>query len=249
MDAIEITTNEGTPSLSTPQHVAPVVHMPRKVDGQNLPSASEASAIGASTTPTPPQKILVQASSAVSSIMNAATSSSGDAANWGDANDTPKKYNVLKQKFPDFSRAYSEDNPLLSGNESGKWEVEEENVMMKIAEDNAIEKLAECNLSDPVEEVMEMDYLLENIQGEEVNADDEAEGRGGTFETVLVKTKIYTVAELKEICKTINIPLSGNKTVLFQRIWDSGSVLIEKINDESFYYRKKNREVDLSLPR
>ncbi len=89
-----------------------------------------------------------------------------------------------------------------------------------------------------------MDYLLENIQGEEGNAEDEAKGRGGTFETVLVKTKTYTVAELKEVCKTINIPSSGNKTALFQQIRDLGSALIEQIN-----YRKKNREVDLSLPR
>jgi hypothetical protein len=100
----------------------------------------------------------VQASSAVLSITNAATSSSGDAANRDDANNTPKKLNVPKQKLPDFSCAYSGDNPLLSGNESGKWEVEEENVMMKIAEENAIEELATCNLSDPVEEVVEMDY-------------------------------------------------------------------------------------------
>ncbi len=191
----------------------------------------------------------MQASSTVLSILNAATSSSRGAANRDDTNNTPKKRNLPKQKFPDFSRAYSDDNPLLSGDESGKWEVEEENVMMKIAEENAIEELATCNLSDPVEEVAEMDYLLENIQGEKGNADDEAEGRGGTFETVLVKTKTYTVAELKEVCKAINIPLSGNKTALFQQIRDSGSDLIEQINDESFYYRKKNGEVDLSLPR
>jgi hypothetical protein len=247
-DAMEITLNEGTPALSTPQRVAPVVHMPVKGDGQNWPSASEASAIGASTTPKPTQRILVQASSAVSSITNVATSSSGGAANRDDANNTPKKRNVLKQKFPDFSCAYSDDNPFLSGDESGKWEVEEENVMMKIAEENAIEELTACNLSDPVEEVAEMDYLLENIQGEEGNADDEAKGRRGAFETVLVKTKTYTVAELKEVCKAINIPSSGNKTALFQRIQDSGSDLIEQINDKSFYYRKKNGEVDLSLP-
>jgi hypothetical protein len=248
-DTMEITLNKGTTALSTPQRVAPVVHMPGEGDGQNWPSASEASAIKAFTTPKLPQQILVQTSSAVLSITNAATSSSGDAVNRDDTNDTPKKRNILKQKFPDFSCAYRDNNPLLSGNESGKWEVEEENVMMKIAEENAIEELAACNLSDTVEEVAEMDYLLENIQGEEGNADDEAEGRGGTFETVLVKTKTYTAAELKEVCKAVNISSSGNKTVLFQRIRDSGSDLIERINDKSFYYRKKNGEVDLSLPR
>jgi hypothetical protein len=107
----------------------------------------------------------------VSSITNAATSSSGDAANGDDTNDTPRKCNVPKQKIPDFSRAYSDDHPHLSGDESGDWEVEEENVATKISEENVIEELAACTLSDPVEEVMEMDYLLENIEGEEGNAD------------------------------------------------------------------------------
>ena len=51
---MEIMSNEGMPTLSTPQRVAPVKHMPGEGDGQNWPSASEASAIGATTTPTPP---------------------------------------------------------------------------------------------------------------------------------------------------------------------------------------------------
>ena len=58
-------------------------------------------------------------------------------------------------------------------------EVEEENVAKKIAEENAIEELATCTMSDPVEKVTEMDYLLENIEGEEGNADEEAEEGGG----------------------------------------------------------------------
>ena len=90
-NVMETARNEGIPALSPLQPVAPVVHMPDKGDGQNRPSASDVSAIGASTTPTPPQQILVQAGSAVSSITNAATSSSGDAVNGDDTNDTPRK--------------------------------------------------------------------------------------------------------------------------------------------------------------
>ena len=176
---METTRNKGIPALPPLQRVAPVVHMPDEGDGQNRPSASDVSAIGASTTPTPPRQFLVQASSAVSSITNTATSSSGNTANGDDANDTPRKCNVPKRKFPDFSRAYSEDHSHLSGDESGDWEVEEENVTTKIAEENAIEELAACTLSDPVEEVTELDYLLENIEGEEGNADEEAKEGGG----------------------------------------------------------------------
>ncbi len=90
-DAMETARNEGVPALPPLQPDAPVVQMPDKGDGQNRPSASDVSAIGASKTPTPPQQILVQANSAVSSITNAATSSSGDAVNGDDANDTPRK--------------------------------------------------------------------------------------------------------------------------------------------------------------
>jgi len=90
-NTMETARNEGIPAFPPLQPVAPVVHMPDEGDGQNRPSAGDVSAIGASTTPTPPQRILVQAGSAVSSIMNAAASSSGDAVNGDDANDTPRK--------------------------------------------------------------------------------------------------------------------------------------------------------------
>jgi hypothetical protein len=80
--------------------------------------------------------------------MNAATSSSGNTANKDDANNTPRKCNIPKRNFPDFSCAYSDDHSHLSGNESGDWEVEEENVATKIAEENVIEELAACTLSD-----------------------------------------------------------------------------------------------------
>ena len=90
-DAMEIVPNEGIPALPPLQPVAPVVHMPDEGDGQNRPSASDVSAIGASTTPTPPQRILMLVDSAVLSITNAATSSSGDAVNGDAANDTPRK--------------------------------------------------------------------------------------------------------------------------------------------------------------
>jgi hypothetical protein len=90
-DTMETARNEGIRALSPLQRVAPVVHMPDEGDGQNRPSASDVSAIGASTTPTPPRRILVQAVSVISSITNAATSSSGNTANGDGANDTPRK--------------------------------------------------------------------------------------------------------------------------------------------------------------
>jgi hypothetical protein len=108
--------------------------------------------------PPPPQRILVpQASSAISSLTNPATSTTEDDAD----RDTPKKRNVPKRKFPDFSKAYSKENPFLSGDESDQWEAEEENIAAQVAMGNALEELAALELSDPVEEVTELDYLLE----------------------------------------------------------------------------------------
>ena len=163
-DAMEIVPNEGIPALPSLPGIAPLVHMPGAGDGQNWPSATEGSA-DAATTPTPPQRILVpQASSEISSLTNHATSTATE----DDADgDTPKKRNVPKRKFPDFSKAYSEENPFLSGDESDQWEAEEENIVAQVAMGNALKELAALELSDQVEEVTELDYLLE---GEERDA-------------------------------------------------------------------------------
>ena len=114
----------------------------------------------------PPTHILVpQASSTISSLTNHATSTATE----DDADgDTPKKRNVPKRKFPDFSKAYSKENPFLSGDESDQWEAEEENIVAQVAMGNALKELAALELSDQVEEVTELDYLLE---GEERDAD------------------------------------------------------------------------------
>ena len=103
----------------------------------------------------------MQAGSGVSSITNTVTASSDGAP----ADKTPKKGNGSKRKYPDFSRAHSKDNTLLLGDESGEWDDEVDNITAKIASENAMELLAALNMEDPVEEVTELDYLLENIEG------------------------------------------------------------------------------------
>ena len=67
------------------------------------------------------------------------------------------------------------------GDESGEWGKEVENIAERIAKANAMEQLAACTLTDLVEEVTELDYLLSNIgeDGDEGNSDEE-EG-GGAF--------------------------------------------------------------------
>jgi hypothetical protein len=117
------------------------------------------------------------------------------------------------------------------------------NIEEIIAVVNENEQLAASNLSDPVEEMTNLDYMLENIDGEEAIANDAA------FENVMVKMRTYKQAELKDLWNAINIPASSNKTMPFQRTWDSGDKFIQQIDDDSLVYKKRKGEVDSSLPR
>ena len=110
--------------------------------------------------------------------------------------------------------------------------------MAQVAMGNALEEIAALELSNPVEEVMELDYLLENVGGEEGGADGQAAAARAIYESVLVNKKT-TNAELKEICKTLGLNSTGNKPVLFARIRDSGNELIERMDDELFTYKKE----------
>ncbi len=236
---MEIAPNEGIPSFPPLPSVAPVIHAPGEGDGQNRPSASAGMAVTVASTPTPPRRILVQAGSAVSSIMNTVMASSVDASNGDVANKTPKKGDILKQKFPDISRVFSSNNTLLSGNDSDKWEAKVENIEGIIAVVNENERLAVSNLSDPVEEMTELDFMLENIDGEAIDGE-EAIANDAAFKNVLVNMRTYKLAELKDLCKAINIPSTGYKTVLFQRIRDSSS---ESMTNPSSTKRKRGRKL------
>ena len=67
---------------------------------------------------------------------------------------------------------------------------------------------------------------MENIEGEEGNADGAAVGGHAIYESVLVNKKT-TNTVLKDICKALGLNSSGNKPVLFARIRDSRNELIE----------------------
>ena len=147
------------------------------------------------------------------------------------ANDTPQKRNVTKRKFPDFSRACSRDNALLSGDESDGWDVELENIQEQIAASNDAERDDASNMHDPVAEVQEFEYILENIateeEGNEGNADDDAdEGGGDVYDSVTVTKKTHTVADLKDICKALSLNTGSNKATIFMRIWTVGVPLL-----------------------
>jgi len=103
-------------------------------------------------------------------------------------------------------------------------------------------------LNDPVEEVQEFEHLLNNIEGEEGNPGDASE-EVDEYESGVVTLKTNTLAELKNMCKILNIASSGSKKVVFERIRDCGNVLTEKVDNESFVYKKKKEGVNQLLPR
>jgi hypothetical protein len=117
-----------------------------------------------------------------------ALSTSPDTAALNNADDTPKKQTASKRKFLDFSCALSIDNQLFSGDESDRWEDEQNNVFGIIAAQNILEQDAGANLNDPVEEVQEFEHLLSNIEGEEGNPDDASE-EVDEYESVVVTLK------------------------------------------------------------
>jgi hypothetical protein len=202
----EIATNNTIPSLPPLPGVAPLVHALRVGDGQIWPLGSTGTAVAGATTLQPPQRILLPAGSAISSLTNptAMTASSPGAAN--EVDDTPKKGNVPKRKYPDFSCAFSQDNALLSGDESDGWDNELDNIQEKIAAENDLECDDSSKMEDPVEEVQEFEYICENIAMEEEgnNADADDEG-GNVYNSVTVTKKTHTIAEdLKDICKALN---------------------------------------------
>ena len=68
------------------------------------------------------------------------------------------------------------------------------------------------------------------------------------YKSAVVTLKTNTLAELKNMCKILNIASSGSKKVVFERIWDCGNVLIEKVDNGFFVYKNKKEGVNLLLP-
>ena len=114
-DATDNANNYLIPALPPFLSVAPLVNDPVAGDGQVWLLVSTGTAAAQTLTPSPPQRIIMPAGSAISSITNPTvmTASSPGAPN--EADDTPKKGNPHRRKFPDFSCAFSQDNALLRG--------------------------------------------------------------------------------------------------------------------------------------
>ncbi len=117
-DTTNIIANNTIPALPTLLGVVALVHARRAGDGQFWPLGITGTSVAVATTPQPPQRILLPAGSAILSLTDPTVMTTSSSGTTDKANDTPKKGNLHKRKFPDFSCAFSQDNALLSGNES-----------------------------------------------------------------------------------------------------------------------------------
>ena len=82
-----------------------------------------------------------------------------------------------KKSFPQFSRPHSDDNSLMSGDDSNGWEKEEDRVISLITDLNRKEEKLADSLVDVVEEVHEWTLHIE-----EGNPDDDTGEQAATRE-------------------------------------------------------------------
>ncbi len=82
-------------------------------------------------------------------------------------------------------------------------------------------------MEDPVEEIQEFEYLVENVEVEEGKADNNDEEELFDFDLITVKIKAYIAPELKDVCRALSLSTSGKKAAIFARIQDSSNPLIE----------------------
>jgi hypothetical protein len=101
-------------------------------------------------------------------------------------------------------------------------------------------------LEDPVNEIQEYEYLVENLEVEEGKVDNNNEEE--VIDLIAMKIMTYTAPELKDVCRALSLSTSGNKDEIFARIWDSLNPLIEQIDDKPFMYKKKGGRGSQLIP-
>ncbi len=141
----------------------------------------------------------------------------------------------IQTSTPDFSRAQSDDNSLLLGDDEQQWDREAQLVLTR-AHDQELEDISDAASMDadsPPVEVLEFDQILEEAMA--VVKDD-----GGEAEYVNVPISMRCmVAELKVIARDLNLSVTGNKATLFACIRDcSSKFLLRGESDDSFEYQK-----------
>lgn len=146
---------------------------------------------------------------------------------------------------PDFSRPSSDDNSLLSGDDSLGWDIEADRMLAQIECDAQIDIDADNDI-EPLPEISELELLLQEAEEESI-PDQQLVGQGEEevekYETVTVSVKNNTKNELINIAMELLIPKGGNKDKLYERIRDSGSEFISNVTDNSFDHKRRKNTV------
>ncbi len=232
------------PPLDENESQQPAQHFPT-VGFSIAPGVSERASSIDRASNTPPQRILRNPSSANGDSLSSVTyNTTSPAVVPATAPRTNNAASFMSPTTPDFSKAHSDINGYLSGDDEDAWENEADMVMEAAAEQQAGEEEDVSDDGDEIlKEVSEFEQLVEEALEEEQAAED-----ADVYETVVV-TKSFTIPQLKEIAKAIKVSMTGTKPVLFARIRDSGSDLIVKGDDESFQFKKKVSETGASAAR
>jgi hypothetical protein len=121
--------------------------------------------------------------------------------------------------------------------------------------------LATLTVDDPLEEIQDWEYVLEGAQTDQNAGGNDGEEQGeqggeggnmgrGRFDIITVTVKMHLLAELKKICKELNLLITGTKPVLFKWSRDSGREAIKLVDDNTLQYRRPvdGEALDLTLP-
>jgi len=124
-----------------------------------------------------------------------------------------------KKRFPEFSHPKSDDNTVLSGDDSDGWEKEEDWMIALMTAKNLEEDKAAAAMEDEVDEVAK--WMLPLV--EEGNPDPAPEDMPKKPENpveyeVVTFTLKNTVAELKDVAAQLKLSKSGAKKDIFARI-------------------------------
>lgn len=221
--------------------------------------AAQESSAGMHTTPSPPTRLLVlppasstSHGSALSSLASAGGFAVAADATPSTSNKRPASQSALPERiprlppneFPDFNRAASDDNSVMSGEDETRWDAEGQK-WLDITDDLALRDEEDAAAMDEGEgtiaEIHEWELNAEAAMaddGEQTSnlpPDEEVE----TQYEITTYTKKNTNAELREVAKVLLLPSGGTKDVLFTRIRDCDKPdMVTKIDAESFQVKK-----------
>ena len=201
---------------------------------------------------TPPSSITTR-SCGVTTISSLSSPDAGGATTSSSPRRSPRKRTLdhlglsLAKPLSDFSKRKSDNDSVVSGDDSNKWEEEKAWVMdvlgLQLATDAAADNaFFDDEGEERLREVLEWEFLteeaVEELAAEELGADETPPPPAVTPTIVIVvEFKKKSMRELKDIAALVNVAQGGTKRALFDRIATSGSG-VERVDENTFKYSR-----------